>query len=1851
MVTAWIGNRFDGESTDQKPINAESGSVFFEKDTGLVYYKLVSWQLSSGGNTTLTVNNVGMTGAVGFSGVSGVTVSGSGSTIIVGIPPFITGAHITGSNALTGKISFTGVGNTTTFLLGDNVHVSGINNYFKNVEEMVNYPPHPNYTRQFHLLGYYDSGDGGDSLVYWNPNDTRTENSGTIFQSKKTSDGRWNRPKTNIFNIKQFGARGNSSSDDYILIKNASDAAPTEGVLYFPPGYDFRLNTPILISGNIRGEGAIISTTYTGGPLVTYGGRSAYSKKFAHFPKINQESAFSWSGSDVGLLLLNTQTCELHIPAVQLFSEGVKVYGSGAGNVHNNIFLGELNNNKIQLKLDATAGGWSNENNYFGGRFTFASNYGTGYTGTRQILISNPVNSVNNNRFYGCSLETDPPEYHVECRGQHNFFDRCRWETSNVTTVPPKMLYSGTAAIKNLISYGYSSEFIQITETGGLSSTADNHIYTSRFAKLTTAGSIGALQLHCASTTQPSLAIFDGSTGIHNQTYNNDYCVSIGADRLMLKSKGNSDPIVKFDYSSSANNRIIIKDNNRTAIYISGNTGAASPFTAATLVLDSNIDFRGRGMLLPHSDSTDRGSENNWYVGVPYLGGAFQVGNSVTPLLENATGAYTTGQSKLTILENGNIGIGVPAPSAKLDISGKIRIRDGGPSGDYILTSTDGLGNALWLPNYKEGVFLDQYNPPDFPNNTYSQFQRAISDAQTGNRTLILSPRQYYTTGILNVSGLRIIGRGATISGNGSGYVFSAAGSIGSYFNLGANANSGQNYAVCTGLTGSLNRGDLVKIISNADFSSDASRPQGEMHLVESVSGDSVLFNNVLFDTYLTGQTGKMAKVSPTTFYLDNNITIKQTEYNSANSPTPRGVFCQFGFKPIIGGNYINCQEAAVRVEDCYAPVIDASCNSNWYVGGGTNYGVNLSNATMFARVMGTYQGCRHAVSIGGNSAGGVVWEAHLDKIIGTTHPTSTQSVFDAHASVGSVTYENCTAISAHGLHAGFALYGRKNKILNCRTYNCNDGYAMSDVDVTIDYLIIDGLEIFHPSPSSSVYGVYISAGKVNHLYINNLISHAKFGAIRINDRIEDWKFSNIRNYNGYLFYSHTTVTGGMVPELLQLDNCINELPAPDSTYLNVYLADDSAIKHVRLNNIRQKNSRHLFRSLNSISTFEAINCYSDTPVNDHILFSSSCDTAKVIGGFYGNPTTSSSYLVKTSNTLDNLSLVGVTTTGSNLAAITNGTINYIQHQGNNFHTSTLFNGNPTEIVAGSYNKPAWNRTSSSNLFLGNSGNIVGIGTNIPGCKLQVGTGSFGAFSTTVDTAIQTSTTTDSAEVANVLFVNDSFNNRRTKWFLNDSTSKAGFDITWNATGVDFVIQRAGVDIFNITTQAGTNNVGIGNTSPAQKLSVNGSVLVSGNIIVGGPLDTDSPSSLRYRNRADLGVFESGYGLQIQAPERVIVSIDSNNNNENSSFAIVHDTTTGYQSTSNSLISAKTLFVVNEGGEVGIGTTSPTSNLDITGQVRIRGGNPTVSGILFCDSNGVGVWNSPNFYPSGQNPSGYLIQSNLPTNIITGSGTANYITKFSTSSGITNSRIYDDGTNIGIGLTNPNSRLHITGNYGSFVELLKEEGGQQAFTLKVFDDTVSKQGAFSTISALPGDEGIFLESNFTSGSTSIQVLNKDIIIGLNSQQSGNMFRVVKGGLSFIHVNVDSEKIGIGTSSPLATLHSSGDILGQKQIIKKTGAYNITTGNSRVIFTNQGATGEVKFQLPNANEGLDYGFMVHHASGIRVQSTGFSTIRVGTSVTANNGYAISSGVGSSLRIIGINTGEWFAESNVGSWTLV
>lgn len=119
-----------------------------------------------------------------------------------------------------------------------------------------------------------------------------------------------------------------------------------------------------------------------------------------------------------------------------------------------------------------------------------------------------------------------------------------------------------------------------------------------------------------------------------------------------------------------------------------------------------------------------------------------------------------------------------------------------------------------------------------------------------------------------------------------------------------------------------------------------------------------------------------------------------------------------------------------------------------------------------------------------------------------------------------------------------------------------------------------------------------------------------------------------------------------------------------------------------------------------------------------------------------------------------------------------------------------------------------------------------------------------------------------------------------------------------------------------------------------------------------------------------------------------------------------------------------------------------------------------------------------------------------------------------------------------------------------------------------------------------------------------------------------------------------------TSSPRITGGNSNTTASNNS---QSSSYTVTTGNSGLTFDNIGASSQVVFTLPTASRGLRYTFIVENAVGIQIKATGTATIRIGSSVSTAAGTATSMAVGSVLIIEAISSTEWYATSQVGTWT--
>jgi hypothetical protein len=191
------------------------------------------------------------------------------------------------------------------------------------------------------------------------------------------------------------------------------------------------------------------------------------------------------------------------------------------------------------------------------------------------------------------------------------------------------------------------------------------------------------------------------------------------------------------------------------------------------------------------------------------------------------------------------------------------------------------------------------------------------------------------------------------------------------------------------------------------------------------------------------------------------------------------------------------------------------------------------------------------------------------------------------------------------------------------------------------------------------------------------------------------------------------------------------------------------------------------------------------------------------------------------------------------------------------------------------------------------------------------------------------------------------------------------------------------------------------------------------------------------------------------------------------------------------------IFLIRS-GNVGVGTKQPSEKLDVVGTVQMTGFKmPTGANdgfILTSDASGNGTWQAS----SGG---------------ISGTGANNFIPKFTDTTSIGDSAIYEENGNVSIGNTTPQGILHISHNH--------PHDGTPALIL---DNTHSHGRAWIKFKVGNEDEGYIYFNKHGAA-----VFNAKNDIHFRSMEDTKMLIQATGN------------VGIGTTNPENTLHVNGAI--------------------------------------------------------------------------------------------------------------
>jgi hypothetical protein len=349
------------------------------------------------------------------------------------------------------------------------------------------------------------------------------------------------------------------------------------------------------------------------------------------------------------------------------------------------------------------------------------------------------------------------------------------------------------------------------------------------------------------------------------------------------------------------------------------------------------------------------------------------------------------------------------------------------------------------------------------------------------------------------------------------------------------------------------------------------------------------------------------------------------------------------------------------------------------------------------------------------------------------------------------------------------------------------------------------------------------------------------------------------------------------------------------------------------------------------------------------------------------------------------------------------------------------------------------------------------------------------------------------------------------------------------------------------------SSVGIGTTETnGNTLSVNGPTAITGSLLPGQNLTHDIGSSTKYwrdvyaRTGSFSGDMIISGDLRVLGTSSIINSevvnikdnailLNAGPSPLNFGGVYVADTTAN---TTGSII----WDTVTDrwkaglaGNEINLVTTGSTDNLynktiPISGTPSNNISGGTQGGVAYFNT-------STNLSSSAAGTSGQILQSagtSAPTwvnfgslvsgsNVITGSGTANYLSKFTSGNALAISSVYDDGTYVGIGTTLLDSKLVVNGN--------------SVFSGSVNPDTDNTRDLGSSIKRWRNVYAASISGSLTGSNVSA---GQVVVAGPGG--------VLSGSNNFWWSNSNG-RVGIGTNVPLAILHVSGTYAGSSQGIQ------------------------------------------------------------------------------------------------------
>lgn len=623
--------------------------------------------------------------------------------------------------------------------------------------------------------------------------------------------------------------------------------------------------------------------------------------------------------------------------------------------------------------------------------------------------------------------------------------------------------------------------------------------------------------------------------------------------------------------------------------------------------------------------------------------------------------------------------------------------------GDNYAVGNDITFAGTWVC---KSVHVDNFGTvADGGTDDYISISKAISFCKlTKSKELHFRQLTYRCNTTIDLTGLTVHGNNAKIV-CASGVLVVASGAVGTSYNLSGNAYVGDSWLKCNDATllNSITNGDLVKVISNEIIQplSNENTRAGEIHEVRSVDliNGYIYFNDYLFYSYSTSDSARVAKITYANLVMNNISLIVESETVATHA-----ALIAKGIKNLVLDNVsAKGYYAAISLHDCYSPLLRVKTFQSDQTGIG--YGVQIGGSCMNSNIQGVFVGARHCVTTGnggigtGNDAGGISWNSKVHDSIGFAGLSSC-TVFDTHASSGSIYYDNCVAIGGvfrdkitlitdwntlstysvnslvrsslknlyrasientnknpdtdiagnwvedwgHASQAGFKSEGLNQYYTDCKIFGCVGGINLTAVSgnrTKIKNLEAYGCNAVIPASTTSCF---------KELDVDGITAQVNTvgTALYMLGKIDKWSFSNIKLTNTLLFGA--SITTAVLPKSLTIDNfsVIFEDAKATSNYAVSTLG---LFEDITLSNGEITNANFLKLSLNAtgsnIDSVCIFNVRNTNPKLDVITIEHTVNNLIINGLLVKNPTTSN-YLISTKKSMQNLSISNSAYIGTN---------------------------------------------------------------------------------------------------------------------------------------------------------------------------------------------------------------------------------------------------------------------------------------------------------------------------------------------------------------------------------------------------------------------------------------------------------------------------------------------------------------------------------------------------------------------------------------------------------------------------